>query len=61
MNDNLFYSQLRAMNNAQAAYDGQEAPEYYDDDEDFDEVMLAKQRENSEDEQHSAQQDWSNL
>jgi len=28
-----YYSQLRAMNNAQAAYDGQEAPEYYEDDE----------------------------
>lgn len=56
-----YYSQLRAMNNAQAAYDGQEAPEYYEDDEEYDEAFAAKQREDSEDEQHSTQQDWSNL
>jgi len=52
-----YYSELRAMNNAQAAYDGQEASEYYEDGEDFDEVMLAKQREDSEDERHQARRD----
>lgn len=51
-----YYSQLRAMNNAQSAYDGQEAPEYYEDD-DVDEEWLAKQREDSEDEQHQARGD----